>query len=37
VGLVLFETLGWWWADRAAGLVVAVVAFSEAARILRED
>jgi divalent metal cation (Fe/Co/Zn/Cd) transporter len=36
VGLVLDSALGWWWADRVAGLVVAVVAFSEAVRILRE-
>ena len=36
LGLVLDSALGWWWADRIAGLVVAVVAFSEAVRILRE-
>lgn len=34
VGLVLDSALGWWWADRVAGLVVAAVAFSEAVRIL---
>src|SRR5215472_9100315 len=28
--LVLYETLGWWWADRAAALAVALVAAAEA-------
>src|SRR5262249_53237228 len=37
LGLVLHRTLGWWWADRVAGLVVAAVAFTEAIRILRES
>jgi divalent metal cation (Fe/Co/Zn/Cd) transporter len=35
-GLLLSSALGWWWADRVAGLVVAGVAFSEAVRMLRE-
>lgn len=29
VGLLLDASLGWWWADPAAALVVAVVAFNE--------
>jgi divalent metal cation (Fe/Co/Zn/Cd) transporter len=28
--LVLYRTLGWWWADRAAALIVAAVAAAEA-------
>lgn len=30
IGLVLNATLGWWWADPIAGLVIAVVALREA-------
>ncbi|GLZ51993.1 cation transporter [Actinomycetospora sp. NBRC 106378] len=30
VGLVLNSTLGWWWADPVAGLVIAVIALKEA-------
>jgi cation diffusion facilitator family transporter len=30
VALVLFHTLGWWWADRIAALIVAAVAAVEA-------
>jgi divalent metal cation (Fe/Co/Zn/Cd) transporter len=25
-GLVLYDVLGWWWADRVAALVVAAIA-----------
>jgi divalent metal cation (Fe/Co/Zn/Cd) transporter len=28
--LALYDTLGWWWADRLAALVVAVIAGAEA-------
>jgi divalent metal cation (Fe/Co/Zn/Cd) transporter len=28
--LVLYHTLGWWWADRVAALVVAAIAAVEA-------
>jgi divalent metal cation (Fe/Co/Zn/Cd) transporter len=28
--LVLYSTLGWWWADRVAALIVAVIAAAEA-------
>jgi divalent metal cation (Fe/Co/Zn/Cd) transporter len=35
-GLLLSSALGWWWADRVAGLVVAGVAFTEAVRMLGE-
>ena len=28
--LVLYHTLGWWWADRAAALIVAAIAAAEA-------
>lgn len=28
--LVLYDTLGWWWADRATALVVALIAAAEA-------
>jgi divalent metal cation (Fe/Co/Zn/Cd) transporter len=37
IGLVLNSTLGWWWADRVAALIVAVVAISESVRLLREQ
>jgi divalent metal cation (Fe/Co/Zn/Cd) transporter len=30
VALALNDTLGWWWADRAAALVVAAIAAAEA-------
>jgi divalent metal cation (Fe/Co/Zn/Cd) transporter len=30
VALMLFHTLGWWWADRIAALIVAAVAAAEA-------
>ena len=36
-GLLLNSTLGWWWADRIAALVVASVAAAESARLLREQ
>ena len=32
-GLVLYQALGWWWADRVAALVVAALAALEACRI----
>jgi divalent metal cation (Fe/Co/Zn/Cd) transporter len=35
-GLVLSEVAGWWWADRVAALIVAAVAATEAARVLRD-
>jgi divalent metal cation (Fe/Co/Zn/Cd) transporter len=31
-GLALYSTLGWWWADRIAALVIAVIAANEARR-----
>ena len=34
VGLLCSQLLGWWWADRVAALVVAVVAALEARRII---
>jgi divalent metal cation (Fe/Co/Zn/Cd) transporter len=37
VGLLCFRVLGWWWADRAAALVVAAVAGIEAYRIVRAE
>lgn len=36
-GLALYRTLGWWWADRAAALVVAAIAAVEAWRTIRES
>jgi divalent metal cation (Fe/Co/Zn/Cd) transporter len=36
-GLVLNSTLGWWWADRVAALIVAAVAATESTRLLREQ
>ncbi len=37
VGLVLNATLGWWWADPAAALVLAVLAVREGRNALRGD
>ena len=37
IGLVLNSTLGLWWADRVAALIVAAVAISESIRLLREQ
>lgn len=37
VGLVLNATLGWWWADPVAGLVLAVLAVREGRRAWRGD
>jgi divalent metal cation (Fe/Co/Zn/Cd) transporter len=34
-GLALYHALGWWWADRAAALVVAAIAAVEAWRTVR--
>jgi divalent metal cation (Fe/Co/Zn/Cd) transporter len=34
LALVLYHTLGWWWADRAAALLVAVIAATESWRTL---
>jgi divalent metal cation (Fe/Co/Zn/Cd) transporter len=34
--LALYDTLGWWWADRVAALVVAAIAASEARRVIRQ-
>jgi divalent metal cation (Fe/Co/Zn/Cd) transporter len=28
--LILYHTLGWWWADRTAALIVAAIAAAEA-------
>ena len=36
-GLMLNSTLGWWWADRIAALIVAAVAATESGRLLREQ
>jgi divalent metal cation (Fe/Co/Zn/Cd) transporter len=36
-GLALYRTLGWWWADRVAALVVAAIAAVEAWRTIRES
>lgn len=36
-GLALYRTLGWWWADRAAALIVAAVAAVEARRAIQES
>jgi divalent metal cation (Fe/Co/Zn/Cd) transporter len=33
--LVLYRTLGWWWTDRAAALIVAAIASAEAWRTAR--
>jgi divalent metal cation (Fe/Co/Zn/Cd) transporter len=35
VGLLLFHALGWWWADRVVGLLVAVVAAVESRSLMR--
>jgi divalent metal cation (Fe/Co/Zn/Cd) transporter len=35
-GLLLDEGLDWWWADRVAALVVAVIAAAEAVRVVHE-
>ena len=35
-GLLAYEFLGWWWADRVAALGIAVIAGAEAVRVLRE-
>ncbi len=35
VGLLLFHAVGWWWADRVVGLVVAAVAAAESRSLLR--
>jgi divalent metal cation (Fe/Co/Zn/Cd) transporter len=35
LGLVFDRYLGWWWADRVAALVAAVLAAAEAVRVLR--
>ncbi|PWD52469.1 cobalt transporter [Serinibacter arcticus] len=37
VGLILTSTLGWWWADAVAGLVIAVVAVREGLEAWRGD
>jgi divalent metal cation (Fe/Co/Zn/Cd) transporter len=37
VGLLCSRLLGWWWTDRAAALVVAVIAGVEAYRIFRAE
>lgn len=37
VGLVLNSTLGWWWADAAAALVIAVIAVREGCNAWRGD
>jgi divalent metal cation (Fe/Co/Zn/Cd) transporter len=35
--LVLYDTLGWWWTDRAAALIVALVAATEAWRTVPKN
>ena len=35
LGLLAEQLLGWWWADRVAALCVAVVAATEAVRVIR--
>jgi divalent metal cation (Fe/Co/Zn/Cd) transporter len=35
LGLVVDRAFGWWWADRVAALVVAVIVAAEAARIIK--
>jgi divalent metal cation (Fe/Co/Zn/Cd) transporter len=35
LGLLAEQLLGWWWADRVAAICVAVVAATEAVRVLR--
>lgn len=37
VGLVLYDALGWWWADRLVALVIAAVAGLEARTLLRAE
>lgn len=37
VGLGLNAALGWWWADPAAGLVIAALAGTESVRTWRAD
>lgn len=37
VGLALFHAFGWWWADRAVALVIALVAVLEARTLLRAE
>jgi divalent metal cation (Fe/Co/Zn/Cd) transporter len=36
LGLLLFRTLGWWWPDRVAALLIAAVAAIEGVSIARE-
>jgi divalent metal cation (Fe/Co/Zn/Cd) transporter len=35
IGLALLHAFGWWWADRAAALIVAAIAASEGFEVLR--
>lgn len=35
IGLLLYRSLGWWWADRVAALVIACIAAGEAYRTAR--
>jgi len=35
IGLGLFHAFGWWWTDRVAALLVAIIAASEALEVLR--
>ncbi|HET9093532.1 MAG TPA: cation transporter [Solirubrobacteraceae bacterium] len=37
VGLVLYDALGWWWADRVVALVIALVAVVEARTLLTAE
>jgi divalent metal cation (Fe/Co/Zn/Cd) transporter len=37
LGLVLYDALGWWWADRVVALVIAAVAALEARTLLRAE
>ncbi len=37
VGLVAYATLGWWWADPVAGLVIAAFAVNEGREAWKGD
>jgi divalent metal cation (Fe/Co/Zn/Cd) transporter len=37
VGLLLFDAFGWWWADRAVALAIAIVALVEARTLLTAE
>ena len=37
IGLALYRTLGWWWADASAALMIAAIAVVEASRTVRAN